>query len=155
MGRRASDTKVEKYFIFQNVIAFKLLQTKEYTCQARIGIIKSVIQSQALHHLKEGSVVKVTGVGRDKFIHAMFLSSICVCSFIHVERDTIQRNIAFSLTFQIHRNSLSITNASCFPVAAHQHPQDTLFTSHCQLASLTGEFIAFRQKYIGINMFIK
>ena len=101
MGRRASDTKVEKYFIFQNVIAFKLLQTKEYTCQARIGIIKSVIQSQALYHLKEGSVVKVTGVGRDKFIHAMFLSSICVCSFIHVERDTIQRNIAFSLTFQI------------------------------------------------------
>jgi len=37
-----------------------------------------VIQSKALHHLKEGSVVKVTGVGRDKFIHAMFLSSICV-----------------------------------------------------------------------------
>lgn len=68
---------------------FQLLKIKGYTCQARIGIIKSVIQSQSLHHLKEGSVVKVTGVGRDKFIHAVLLSSICVCSFTHVERDTI------------------------------------------------------------------
>lgn len=37
-----------------------------------------MVQRESLHHLKKRGVVKATGVSGDKFIHAMFLSSVSV-----------------------------------------------------------------------------
>ena len=50
------------------------------TYQAAEGVIEPVVQGQSLHHLKQRGVVKATRVSRDKLIHAVFLSSVCVCS---------------------------------------------------------------------------
>lgn len=48
------------------------------TYQTAEGIIEPVVQREPLHHLKKRGVVKATGVSGDKFIHAMFLSSVSV-----------------------------------------------------------------------------
>lgn len=48
------------------------------THQATEGVIEPVVQREPLHHLKKRGVVKATGVSGDKFIHAMFLSSVSV-----------------------------------------------------------------------------
>lgn len=48
------------------------------TYQAAEGVIEPVVQREPLHHLKKRGVVKATGVSGDKFIHAMFLSSVSV-----------------------------------------------------------------------------
>lgn len=48
------------------------------TYQAAEGITEPVVQREPLHHLKKRGVVKATGVSGDKFIHAMFLSSVSV-----------------------------------------------------------------------------
>lgn len=48
------------------------------TYQAAEGVVEPVVQREPLHHLKKRGVVKATGVSGDKFIHAMFLSSVSV-----------------------------------------------------------------------------
>lgn len=48
------------------------------THQAAEGVVEPVVQREPLHHLKKRGVVKATGVSGDKFIHAMFLSSVSV-----------------------------------------------------------------------------
>lgn len=53
--------------------------TENDTHQAAEGVIEPVVQREPLDDLKQGGVVKATGVSRDKLIHAMFLSSVCVC----------------------------------------------------------------------------
>lgn len=49
------------------------------THQTAEGVIEPVVQREPLDDLKQGGVVKATGVSRDKLIHAVFLSSVCVC----------------------------------------------------------------------------
>lgn len=48
------------------------------THQAAEGVVEPVVQCEPLHHLKKRGVVKATGVSGDKFIHAMFLSSVSI-----------------------------------------------------------------------------
>lgn len=50
----------------------------DVTHQAAEGVVEPVVQRESLHHLKKRGVVKATGVSGDKFIHAMFLSSVGV-----------------------------------------------------------------------------
>lgn len=52
------------------------------TCK---GVINSVLQSEVLHHLKESSVVKATGVSRDKLIHAVLLGPVRICPAMEEE----------------------------------------------------------------------
>lgn len=47
--------------------------------QAAERVVEPVVQCESLHHLKQRGVVKATGVSGDKLIHAVFLSSVCVC----------------------------------------------------------------------------
>lgn len=62
---------------------FSLLYTylSASTHQTRIGVIQSVIQGLPLKQSKEGSMVKFAGISRNKLIHAMFLTTVCICSY--------------------------------------------------------------------------
>ena len=60
--------------------------------QGAEGVIEPVVQREPLHHFKKRGVVKATGVSGDKFIHAMFLSSVSVYpAKRHREKHTVQR----------------------------------------------------------------
>lgn len=52
-----------------------------YTHQTRIGVIQSMIQGLPLKQSKEGSMVKFAGISRNKLLHAMFLTTVCICLY--------------------------------------------------------------------------
>lgn len=58
--------------------ASRQIAAGDVTHQAAEGVVEPVVQREPLHHLKKRGVVKATGVSGDKFIHAMFLSSVSV-----------------------------------------------------------------------------
>lgn len=92
-----------------------------------------MVQRESLHHLKKRGVVKATGVSGDKFIHAMFLSSVSVYPAKGTGKSTRFRgdDISEAQGNSLHYNTRNTREAFFFGLllrANYKHLQLTLST---------------------------
>lgn len=81
----------KKGLLYNNYFSLLYSYLLVYTHQTRIGVIQSVIQGLPLKQLKEESMVKFAGISRNKLFHAVFLTTVCICSY---KGENVQRNVS-------------------------------------------------------------
>lgn len=98
----------KKELLCNNYFSLLYICLPASTHQTRIGVIQPVVQGLPLKQSKEGSMVKFAGISRNKLIHAMFLTTVCICSYKGKTCRAICVNACADLQTQVYRWYISL-----------------------------------------------